>query len=236
MAFDFASIASTGLSLAGGFGGKKKRGPSFEDQLVQASRVEKGRVNTAMELSKEYGIHPSILLGGGASFSSAAPSFSFGSDSNDFSEIGQNVGRAVHAAMPRDERAYTEAAADLSLENMSLQNDLLRTQITSVNRSNVPARDPTSIYEGGVSPHKVGDPSRADLKPMTSWRTLTTPDGREVIVPSPEALTWMEGDLLGTPRWYGDQFVGHLVNAGERFGNWWKSRAMGKRLGTSGDR
>lgn len=229
-----SSLIQAGGSLLGGlFGGDK--GPGAREQINNQKQAIKTLVpaqiawstKAIMDAAKTHGIHPSVLLGSGAG--GYSPSFAFnsgGGSGSDFSEIGQNVGRAAYAFLTRKERAVKDTHDMLQLENMGLQNDLLRSQITSVNRSSgvVPARDDLSIYEGGVSPHKAGDPSRADLKPMTSWRTLTTPDGREVVVPSPEAGVWMEQDLLGTPRWYADLIYGAVANSGKATGRWLRKK------------
>lgn len=223
---------SAASSLASSlFGGDD--GPSFQAQLndnvtAQNRMIEQGvhsNIKAISSAAKQYGIHELALLGQ----QGFSPSFNFsgaqGSKNNiDFEGIGQGVGRAVDAVSSRSERAVKEVSDRLSLENMSLQNDLLRSQISSINRSGVPARpagdtiipgqgnSELSVFEGGVSQRHPDDPSRADLPPLTMWRTMITPDGREVMVPSPEAGSWMENDMLGTPRWYTDMMTGHWLN------------------------
>lgn len=212
-------------SLGGLFGGGGDKPPSLHTQNVIANRWRGAAIDQMFEKAKQWGVHPSVMLGSSAG--GYTPAFAFGSQSGpdrDYSSIGQNLGRVFDSMSTRKDRATKDTYDLLQLENMGLQNDLLRSQITRINRSGVPASDDLSIFEGGVSPHKAGDPSRADLPPMTSWRTLTTPDGREVVVPSPEAANWMENDWLGTPRWYGDLIYGAIANSGQATGRWLRKK------------
>lgn len=81
-----------------------------------------------VEDAKKAGIHPLYALG--ANTTSFQPSL-VGSD---FGSMGQDVSRAVEQISSEGGRAGSKVADALQLENMGLQNDLLRSQIARLNQ------------------------------------------------------------------------------------------------------
>lgn len=156
------------------------------------------------------GIHPLAALG--ASTSGASPSFQVGtpdnSMSNAVSRAGQNLSRAVNATRSPQERIEQQ----LRLENMGLQNDLLRQQ-----RDNQPKNPPlptagTDNFIGGqgdsgvmlVKPstrisHAPGRPAQeAGARPDVSYSRTDT--GLVPVIP--EGLSEsMEDDMIGKLMW-----------------------------------
>lgn len=164
--------------------------------------------------ARKAGIHPLAALG--ASTSGASPSFNMSDQgSSKFrlaaslsDRMGQNVSRAISASMSNQERLEHE----LRLENMSLQNDLLRQQ-----RDNQPKNPPlpsggTDNFIGGqgdsgvmlVVPakrtsHAPGRPAQeAGARPDVSYSRSDT--GLVPVIP--EGLSEsMEDDVVGKVLW-----------------------------------
>jgi len=111
-----------------------------EQQRNYDMQVEfaKNGIRWKAEDAKAAGLHPLAALG--TNTVSFQPSFvgdsgSGGSPWGDVARnLGQNIGRAVAATQTQDERIATQ----LRLENMQLQNELLKSQITSINKPNNP--------------------------------------------------------------------------------------------------
>lgn len=156
-------LISAGGSLLGGiFGGGQKRpryepyaralvGPGTYDKkplsLSQAeafhqSNMFAGRVADA----KKNDIHPLFALG--VQPFHTPPMQVGGGDSGSnlgaaLSNAGQDLGRAYNAYKSKPERQLAETSAKLAVENQSLQNDLLRSQIARVHQQSNPS------YPGG---------------------------------------------------------------------------------------
>lgn len=85
--------------------------------------------------AKAAGIHPIYALGGsGASFSPVSANFSADTSlGSAFAQAGQDLSKSIDRTRTQGEKvtAFTEAAQKLELENKSLQNDVLRTEIAS---------------------------------------------------------------------------------------------------------
>lgn len=143
----FGNIAS---GIMGLFGGKTNADAQLQANRENAAAAERNAVRN-IEYQKEFaksgiqwraedaqkaGIHPIYALGaGGASFSpvsiaggEARPVTGMG---DAMQRAGQNFGRAIQAAQPRDAQmdAITRAAAELQLTNAGLNNELLATQV-----------------------------------------------------------------------------------------------------------
>lgn len=143
------AIADTATSL---FSGKKQH----EAQEEFAKKGIRWRVADA----KAAGLHPLAALGAaGASYSPVVTH-------SDFSGLGQSVDRAMEATRTAPERAeaagYRVKAAQLQLENMELQNELLRSDIARRNAQIGPpmpdAATAYPVYSGDVNmTHLMGD-------------------------------------------------------------------------------
>lgn len=137
-----SSLISAGSNLLGGLlGGKKKRGPSWEDQLTMHRQGIFTDMKAKMDAARENNIHPIVALGG--NFTGPQAQAQFGeSGGTDWGSVldsaGQGVSRAVAAAASREEREIAKASAKLSLENQELQNARLRSEIALMHQAGQP--------------------------------------------------------------------------------------------------
>lgn len=143
-------LLSAGSSLVGGLLGKSSADAAREsaermrqqDIELQKQFAQNG-IQWKVADAKAAGVHPLYALG--ASTTSYAPTaFSTSPDNSMGSAVksmGQDLSRAVHATSSESERtrAYTASLQSLDLDNKSLQNDLLRSQIARLNQQNNPA-------------------------------------------------------------------------------------------------
>lgn len=166
------------------FGGGQKRGPDAEDQILLNARNFEETFRTKMEMGKEYGIHPLAMLG--VSDGGFSPSYQVdGNNGPDFESMGQNVGRLRDALSSKGERGIQKAMNALQLERAALENKLLASQITSINRSNIPPRVAEGRFVPGqgqddiqINPTVTGDPRHAFLYEK---------DGRVIPILNPDA-------------------------------------------------
>lgn len=191
------SLISAGASLAGGLMGSKSSKDAAEDQMMANERnaalqreFAQNGITWKVNDAKRAGIHPLFALG--AQTMPAAPSYVGGvadySMANAVKEMGQDVGRAVHSTMSSDQRA--ERLMDLQVENQSLQNDLLRTQISS---------------QIAKTTGQVGPPmptSFDEEKPHPDVGFAVTHSGGLSPVRSQDQADVLEDDVLGTLDWY----------------------------------
>lgn len=125
-----SSLISTGGSLVGGLFGKKSKRPLRPDELRAEKHKDdayltKGLIN----IGKQNGIHPLTMLGGGIPQVSG-PVYNGGSQPS----AGQNIAKAVtKGASEYFTGKANEEMNKLALERAGLENELLRTQITSIN-------------------------------------------------------------------------------------------------------
>lgn len=130
------------LGFLGGVLGSNKEANTEKDitreQLLSSKEYAQNGIQWRVEDAKKAGIHPLAAMGLPLA---SAPTLSVGNSSftDAYASMGQNIGRAVDSTLTRDERAASEVADSLKLEHMSLQNDLLRAQITNVNHASNPA-------------------------------------------------------------------------------------------------
>lgn len=132
-----AAISAAG-SLAGGLMGMFGAKSAAKKQAKMAKSAIQMRVKDA----NKAGIHPLYALG--ANVSTPAP-INVGAPLGEaLSDMGQNVGRAMAATASNETRSG--AIAKLTIENMGLQNDLLRSQIAKLNSAQLgPGMPGTSV-------------------------------------------------------------------------------------------
>lgn len=172
---DFLSGAGSFLSgvsgIAGAFGGKK--GMSNKDITYHQDRADvlqrnllKDQLPLMVEGAKTAGLHPLVAAGVNPATSSAVASQvgdSGGGFWDKLSDAGQNISRAAGAFSSRTEREKRDKLDSLLLEKAGLENDLLRSQISTINR-------PTTPPVGGSI---TGSNAGAEYSPVQ----LTTPTG-----------------------------------------------------------
>lgn len=155
-----ATAISAASSILGGLFGKSssdkaKKAAQAEaaaDRAMQYDFAQNGIQWKAADAIKA-GLHPLAALG--AQTMSASP-VSIGSTAdmsmpNALNDMGQNISRAVGASQPKEVRAMTASMNQLALERASLENELLRTQISSINRPTTPGLP----FSNSVSPGQV---------------------------------------------------------------------------------
>lgn len=142
-------------------GGHRQAKENQKDQYRFARESVRWRVADA----KAAGVHPAVALGMNANSFSPVSVGSSGS----FGDMGQSFGRAVDAVSSHDDRANLRKFEALKLENMALQNDMIRSQIANLTQraSNPAPQKPGSSYlidgQGavpslGVQSSKFGPP------------------------------------------------------------------------------
>jgi hypothetical protein len=124
-----SSLVSAGSSLLGGvFGKKKKRGPSWQDQLTMQRQATRQEFALMDQMSKKYKIHPLAMMG------SQLPQLSTVYQSEGGSNMGQNIAQSISkGASTYFTGKANKEMNDLALERAELENELLRSQITSIN-------------------------------------------------------------------------------------------------------
>lgn len=131
-----------------------------EHQLAFAREGIQWRVDDA----KKAGIHPLYALGAQTpSYTPVSMNFTPQDGlARGLADAGQDIGRAVQALAPRNERErnYVEASQTLSLEKQTLENQLLASQIRRLNQPATPPGLPASTIIPGQ-----GNASLTDLAP-----------------------------------------------------------------------
>lgn len=190
---------------------------------VQQDAAQNG-IQWRIQDAARAGIHPLYAMGGatpsimpptvmGASQGSpgVAPRGDFspsGSSSpkRDFSGFGQNIGRAIESMLTKEERAAAKVAAAkqaaindqrsvLGLENMSLENDLLRSQIARNNQVNPPA--PSFKPSNDFGPVGKGEGKRVEMFPAQNTLSSPTNSAREAGAISDYGFYHLPGGGLG---------------------------------------
>lgn len=169
-------------------GGGSKRGPSLQDQNDAAVSLDARMIESRMKRAEELGIHPNVMLGigpmPGANFSIGGGD-SGPSKAEKMSQMGQGISRAVHAWQTREERELGKVSAQLAVENQSLQNDRLRSEIALLHAPgsppgmSLPSADPRY-------PDRKDLPLGADSA-SPRYLPLVNPDGSITNVTSPNA-------------------------------------------------
>lgn len=165
--------AQAGAQLLGSYmayqGAKSDRDLQEEmfQQNMQAQRefAQQG-IRWRVADAQAAGIHPLYALG--ASTHSFAPIAYMGGSGDGgaggiLANAGQDIGRAIDATRTNDERLearYQAVQRALTLDNMELQNDLLRSQIARINQQGNPAMPNAA---GGIAASSPGLEGQGDV-------------------------------------------------------------------------
>lgn len=158
-----SALISTGGSLVSGlFGGDKKQKIDYEGAQRAQDTAQRNDFAIKMDLASKYNIHPLAMLG------TSSPSISAPVYESKSNNMGQNVASALAkgASDYYTGRANREVEA-LALERARLENDLLRSQITSINRSpstTTSAPQATNAAQGGKYPPLIVNTTDEDGK------------------------------------------------------------------------
>lgn len=184
-------LFSAGASLASGFMANNR---ADEDRAAQ-ERIAAQNIAAQREFAQHgirwkvadavgAGLHPLAALGA-QTMSFSPVSIGTGGDggASHFAQAGQDIGRAVKAAITKEEREERDAntARKLQIEKGALENDLLRTELVSKVRREAASVGPS--FPGGVPIPRPG-PRR-----MPSGEAVKEDDLKSPIEdqPSPES-------------------------------------------------
>lgn len=183
------NLISAGASLIGGLFGKSSADKAAAQNLAIAQQNMKMQKEFAqegirwkVEDAKKAGIHPVYALG--APTTSFSPvSFNATADNsvgNAIASMGQDIGRAVNSTRTGSERvdAFTTATRTLTLQKMSLENDLLASQIKRLQVQSNPTM-PTAIVADKNQPFPVPEASKSEERPPLMFmgsRWMTNPN------------------------------------------------------------
>lgn len=209
--------ASAISSIAGLFHDDRMK----EDQENKEYDFARNSIQWRVDDANRAGIHPLYALG--APTMSAGPGYYGGSDH--FASLGQNLDRSIQAMRSRKEREAAainstggagvpnenSTAGKLQLENMSLQNELLRSRIARENSAQVPPPMPSMGGSSGAPPGAVefqparpvvGDPNDPGREAgiIQDFGYARTPSGIS-IVRSADAANRLEDDFVGGVMW-----------------------------------
>jgi len=132
---------ATGLAAAGQFasgigqlfsGGGSGPGlrEQYNEHLNFLGRLLPRQARWMSEGARAAGLHPLTVVGMNPASGFQAQAFGDTSDTGAaISNMGQGIARAAQAYSSKEERALTQASAQLQLENQSLQNERLRSEI-----------------------------------------------------------------------------------------------------------
>lgn len=171
--FVTGSLIMAGGNLLGGFLGERgadRRNEAeialMREQMAAQKEFAQHGIRWKVDDARAAGIHPLFAIGAPplnyspVSVGLEQPNFGM---AEAFARTGQDIGRAIHATRSGEERIQAAVTA-LQIENMGLQNDLLRSQIAKFNSAQV---GPGLPGYSGV-PHGVGVPTPAPVtvKPL----------------------------------------------------------------------
>lgn len=151
-------LIAAGATLGAGLLGSR----SLSNQRAANEQLQREFANNAISWrvadAKRAGIHPLYALGA----PTMSPAVSLGNDpmAAAVGSMGQDIGRAVDAGLTGDQKALGKVGTALSLENMQLQNDLLRSRIAMMNTS----RNPSLPVGLGPDPNIIEGQGDAGIK------------------------------------------------------------------------
>lgn len=129
------ALIGAGASLLGGVLGQNSQEKTAARNIALQKEFAQSGIQWKVEDAKKAGVHPLAALGAQTtSFSPVSVGSPLGLGVHN---AGQNISQAVHRTMNTDQRT-TQLQAALTLENMGLQNDLLRSQIGRMQQTSAP--------------------------------------------------------------------------------------------------
>lgn len=207
-----AGAAAGAGQLLGGIGGLFGGGGAKYKDLKKPYTVyadQFGRVlDKQVAAYREQGFHP--LLATGAAIGAPSVSTTVGDSGNRLSsmaDIGQGIGRAASAVATKEQRLQQEALSSLALERASLENDLLRAQITKIHAPRNPPAPGSSYSMPGqpasgveIVPREITSNTGAyEVGVGPSHKLVDFADGRKVRVASDDLQQSIED---GPANWY----------------------------------
>lgn len=173
-----ATVASSLLGSV--FSGGQKRGPSMQDQIGIQGDLTWDQLQTRHRFGEKYGIHPLVMMGINPSSGGLVPQ-----NYSTPPSMGQNLGRAMAAGIQGYQQSQLQK---LAVERAKLENELLKTQITNVNKS--PGTAPTQVASGidGQGQYLVNPDEntsrKLDERGLTAGSKNPPPAGKRITVGS----------------------------------------------------
>ncbi|QXP44133.1 MAG: DNA pilot protein [Arizlama microvirus] len=195
-----AAALPAAASLVGGLISAKKAGDIQDSNVAQQNAFAQHGIQWKVADAKAAGINPLAALG--APTMSYSPQQVGGPDvGTAISDMGQNLGRAVDASSTSEARSSSKVVEALTLERAKLQNDLLRSQITQINRASNPPF-PSGSITGDVRYNpdentsvRPDSPSITSNLPAPALKQFRNADGSISNWPSPEAKQAIEDSM-----------------------------------------
>lgn len=218
----FSSLSGIGSALsgisgiAGAFGGGK--GMSNKDVTYHQDRADvlqrnllRDQLPLMVEGAKTAGLHPLVAAGVNPASSSAVAA-SVGDSGRNFwdklSEAGQNVSRASSALETATQRESRKVLDGLTLERAQLENDLLRSQISSINRPTTPAIGGSTTGSSAGAEYvptrisqQTGPNGSKEGGSVTDFNYARTAGGGLTIVPSADVKQRIEDAFIPEAQW-----------------------------------
>lgn len=132
-----ANLIGGGINWLTGKSNREEQSRVAQQNIQMQKDFAQNGVRWKVDDARAAGVHPLFALGANThSFSPVSVGSSSDSSVGDsIASAGQNIGRAAQAAMTAPERQKAAAADALTLEKAGLENELLRTQILSLKKS-----------------------------------------------------------------------------------------------------
>lgn len=186
-----SALISFGSNLVGGLLGKKKKGPSIEDQ-VKAQGLSINRYwESTMENAAKWGVHPTVALGVNPAM--GGMSFSTGDDGPDVgaavADLGQNIASAYDRQQSPEQRLTAQVMSRQMVERGELENELLKTQIAQARSAMSPPVAVSNNHEMIAGQGDTGaeylanqlvkheNASGKEAGTPAAWTTVMTPSG-----------------------------------------------------------
>lgn len=190
----FASKSKSGKKVTGHFEDTISKAQDFLFGTEANTKKEYKRQKEFAQMGIQWkvadaraaGIHPLFALG--AQTLSYSPQVMQG-ETGFLRDMGQNVARAAMSGMTRQERAFSDAVNALTLKRMSLENNLLESQISNINNSNNPP---------------MPDPNRPGFEDGLNmdYTHVQTKDGGYAVVPSQAVKQLIEDMPVQEAQWF----------------------------------
>lgn len=154
MVFPVAAAISAGASLLGGIFGQSSAKKNAELEYERQKEFAQNSIQWKTKDAAKAGIHPIYALGNAPSSYSPTLVGDNGLGAS-LSDAGQHIGRAVAAGSSNEQRqtAFDTAVQALTVKKMGLENDLLASQIRTINQ---PSLGPGLPVNGNDDPIVIG--------------------------------------------------------------------------------
>lgn len=209
---DASTAMALGSSIAGMFG---KSGPSLsslnkqaEVQYVWQRKLNQTAIQDKVRDAELAGIHPLYAISGQTNQGGISmPTGSENSTGRRFSEMGQNIERAVSATGDKRQRALMEKSLMLDIESKQINNDILKSQaVASRGALMRQAGQPPSMPSVEHAPttikgQNVENKSQQAGQPP-SHQYLTLPNNRYLLTMSEAAKQLTEDDMMSEIPWH----------------------------------